>query len=74
MISIVTAVNLNSLLKREVAKLWTQSKTEIEKSRELHCNVSTICRNIKFLKKLSQQFVFNMAKDLGFIIKDILIQ
>ena len=38
-------------------------------SRELHCNVSTICRDIKFLKKLSQQFVFDLAKDLGFYYK-----
>ena len=52
-----------------VAKLWAQSKTETEIARELHCNVSTICRDIKFLKKLSQQFVFDLAKDLGFYYK-----
>ena len=40
--------------RRLVAKLWAQSKTETEIARELHCNVSTICRDIKFLKKLSQ--------------------
>ena len=51
--------------RRLVAKLWAQSKTETEIARELHCNVSTICRDIKFLKKLSQQFVFDLAKDLG---------
>jgi hypothetical protein len=55
--------------RRLVAKLWAQSKTETEIARELHCNVSTICRDIKFLKKLSQQFVFYLAKDLGFYYK-----
>jgi hypothetical protein len=54
---------------RLVAKLWAQSKSETEIARELHCNVSTICRDIKFLKKLSQQFVFDLAKDLGFYYK-----
>ena len=52
--------------RRLVAKLWAQSKSETEIARELHCNVSTICRDIKFLKKLSQQFIFDLAKDLGF--------
>lgn len=55
--------------RRVVAKLWAQSKSETEIARELHCNVSTICRDIKFLKKLSQQFVFDLAKDLGFYYK-----
>ena len=55
--------------RRLVANLWAQSKTETEIARELHCNVSTICRDIKFLKKLSQQFVFDLAKDLGFYYK-----
>ena len=55
--------------RRLVAKLWAQSKSETEIARELHCNVSTICRDIKFLKKLSQQFVFDLAKDLGFYYK-----
>ena len=55
--------------RRMVAKLWAQSKTETEIARELHCNVSTICRDIKFLKELSQQFVFDLAKDLGFYFK-----
>jgi DNA-binding NarL/FixJ family response regulator len=39
--------------RRWVAKLWAQSKSETEIARELQCNVSTICRDIKFLKKLS---------------------
>ena len=55
--------------RRWVAKLWAQSKTETEIAMELHCNVSTICRDIKYLKKLSQQFVFDLAKDLGFYYK-----
>ena len=55
--------------RRIVARLWAQSKSETEIARELHCNVSTICRDIKVLKKLSQQFVFDLAKDLGFYYK-----
>ena len=55
--------------RRWVAKLWAQSKTETEIAGELHCNVSTICRDIKYLKKLSQQFVVDLAKDLGFYYK-----
>jgi hypothetical protein len=55
--------------RRIVAKLWAQSKSETEIAKELHCNVSTICRDIKYLKKLSQQFVFDLAKDLGFYYK-----
>ena len=55
--------------RRLVAKLWAQSKSETEIARELQCNVSTICRDIKFLKKLSQKYVFDLAKDLGFYYK-----
>jgi hypothetical protein len=55
--------------RRLVAKLWAQAKTETDIARELHCNVSTICRDIKYLKKLSQQFIFDLAKDLGFYYK-----
>lgn len=55
--------------RRLVAKLWAQSKSETEIARELHCNISTICRDIKFLKKISQRFVFDLAKDLGFYYK-----
>jgi transposase len=55
--------------RRIVSRLWAQSKSETEIARELHCNVSTICRDIKFLKKLSKQFVFDLAKDLGFYYK-----
>ena len=53
--------------RRLVAKLWAQSKSETEIARELHCNVSTICRDIKFLKNLSQQFVFDLANHIVFI-------
>ena len=35
--------------RRWVAKLWAQSKTETEIAGEFHCNVSTICSDIKFL-------------------------
>ena len=60
--------------RRLVAKLWAQAKTETEIARELHCNVSTICRDIKYLKKLSQQFVFDLVKIWDSIIRDVLIQ
>ena len=53
--------------RRMVARLWAQSKSETEIARELHCNVSTICRDIKSLKKLSQQFVFDLANHIVFI-------
>ena len=60
--------------RRIVAKLWTQSKSTTEIARELHCNVSTICRDIKYLKKLSQQFIFNLAKsNLAFYYKTCII-
>ncbi len=51
--------------RRLVAKLWAQSKTETEIAKELHCNVSTIRKDIKFLKKLSQQFVFGTIGIFG---------
>jgi len=39
--------------RRLVAKLWAQSKSETEIARELYCNVSTVCRDIKFLNYLN---------------------
>ena len=35
--------------RRMVAKLWAQYKSKTEIAREIHCNVSTICKDIKFL-------------------------
>jgi hypothetical protein len=45
--------------------MWAQSKSETKLARKLHCNVSTICRDIKFLKKLLQQFVFGTIEIPG---------
>ena len=57
--------------RRLVAKLWAQSKSETEIARELHDNVSTICKDIKYLKKLSQQFVFDIPGVTGRSLRSI---
>ena len=44
---------INEERRRLVAKLWVQSKSETEIARELHCNVSTICRDTNFLNYLN---------------------
>ncbi len=54
--------------RRWVAKLWAQSKTETEIAGELHCNVSTICRDIKYLKKLSQLYNYKWLFTIIFFI------
>ena len=56
-------VNQNLLLKSEEDgfKLWAQSKTETEIARELHCNVSNICRDIKFFNYLNN--LINMKRN-----------
>ena len=56
--------------RRKVATLLAQSMTETEISAELKVDQSTISRDIKALKKLSQQFVFDLAKsDLAYYYK-----
>lgn len=47
---------------RKVAQMLAQGHSETEVSQLLHVHVSTICRDIKVLKKLSQKFVFDLAK------------
>ena len=47
---------------RKVSSLLAQSMTETEIAQELNVNQSTISRDIKALKELSQQFVYDLAK------------
>ena len=56
--------------RRKVATLLAQSMTETEIAFELKVDQSTISRDIKILKVLSQQFVFDLAKsDLAYYYK-----
>jgi len=48
--------------RREVAQMLAQGHTETEIAQMLHVHVSTICRDVKVLKQLSQRFVFDLAK------------
>ena len=53
--------------RRQVASLLAQSMTESEIAQKLNVDQSTISRDIKALKQLSQQFVFDLAKsDLAY--------
>lgn len=55
--------------RREVAHML-QGHTETEIAQVLHVHVSTISRDVKVLKKLSQRFVFDLAKgDLAYYYK-----
>ncbi len=56
--------------RRNVATLLAQSMNETEIARELKVDQSTISRDIKVLKTLSQRFVFDLAKyDLAYYYK-----
>jgi DNA-binding transcriptional ArsR family regulator len=48
--------------RRQVASLLAQSMTESEIAQRLNVDQSTISRDIKALKHMSQQFVFDLAK------------
>ena len=48
--------------RRKVATLLAQSMTETEIAQELKVDQSTISRDIKALKALSQRFLFDLAK------------
>jgi len=48
--------------RREVAQMLAQGHTETEIAQLLHVHVSTICRDVKVLKEMSQRFVFDLAK------------
>ena len=53
--------------RRQVASLLAQSITETEIAQKLNVDQSTISRDIKALKHMSQQFVFDLAKsDLAY--------
>ena len=53
--------------RRQVASLLAQSITEGEIAKKLNVDQSTISRDIKALKHMSQQFVFDLAKsDLAY--------
>jgi transcriptional antiterminator len=56
--------------RRQVASLLAQSMTETEIADQLNVDQSTISRDVKALKEMSQQFVFDLAKsDLAFYYK-----
>ena len=56
--------------RRKVATLLALSKTEVEIANELKVGQSTISRDVKVLKELSQRFVFDLAKsDLAYYYK-----
>jgi transposase len=53
--------------RRQVASLLAQSMTESEIAQKLNVDQTTISRDIKALKKMSQQFFFDLAKsDLAY--------
>jgi DNA-binding transcriptional ArsR family regulator len=53
--------------RRKVACLLAQSMTETEIAEQLNVNQCTISRDVKALKEMSQQFVFDLAKsDLAY--------
>ena len=53
--------------RRQVASLLAQSMTESEIAQKLNVDQYTISRDIKALKHISQQFVFDLAKsDLAY--------
>jgi IS30 family transposase len=60
--------------RRTVASMLAQSMTESEIAEQLNVNQSTISRDIKVLKQLSQRFVYDLAKsDLAFYYKQCLV-
>lgn len=59
--------------RRRVASLLAQSMNETEIAKRLKVDQSTVSRDIKVLKKLSQQFVYDLAKsDLAYCYKQCL--
>src|SRR5215212_12029572 len=56
--------------RKKVASLLAQSMTESEIALKLNVDQSTISRDIKALKELSQQFIYDLAKsDLAYYYK-----
>ena len=57
--------------RRKIASMLAQSMSESEIASKLGVDVSTVCRDIKVLKEMSQQFVYDLAKsDLAYYYKD----
>ncbi len=48
---------------KEVAQMLPQDHTEIEIAWLLQVQWSTICRDVKVLKELSQRFVFDLGNE-----------
>ena len=48
--------------RRSVASMLAQSMTETEITKKLKVDQSTVSRDIKVLKKMSQQIVYGLAK------------
>jgi DNA-binding transcriptional ArsR family regulator len=56
--------------RKQVASLLSRSFTEAEIAEQLDVNQSTVSRDIKVLKEMSQQFVYDLAKsDLAYYYK-----
>jgi len=56
--------------RRQVASLVARAKTESEIAQQLNVNQSTISRDVKILRQLSQQFIYDLAKsDLAYYYK-----
>jgi DNA-binding transcriptional ArsR family regulator len=56
--------------RRKVASMSAQSMTETEIAEQLNVDQSTVSRDVKALKEMSQQFVFDLAKsDLAYYYK-----
>jgi IS30 family transposase len=54
--------------RRRVASMLAQSMTETEIAGQLSVDQSTVSRDVKALKELSQRFVYDLAKsDLAYV-------
>jgi IS30 family transposase len=59
--------------RRQVASLIARAKTESEIAQQLNVNQSTISRDVKILRQLSQKFIYDLAKsDLAYYYKQCL--
>ena len=56
--------------RRQIASLLSKSMTETQIANELGVNQSTISRDVKVLKEMSQRFIYDLAKsDLAYYYK-----
>ena len=57
----------------KITSLLAQSMNQTEISKELNIHISTVSRDVKYLKKQSHQFIYDLAKsDLAFYYKQCL--